>query len=164
MTDTDVSSIDQDFDELGPVDFLVVEFPADSQNFHGEVARQLQDLIERNLIKVFDIVILKKDADGSVDVIEVSDYEDDDNPLRAFEASVASLLAEADIEAMAEVVEPGSVAAVLVWENAWAAPFASALRHAGGQLVASGRIPVQAIIAALEDEDEDEDAEEEGGN
>src|SRR5947207_2008567 len=157
MSDRVASTLDDDLDELGPVDYLVVEFPADAQNFSGEVARQLQELVDRDLVRVFDVVLIHKATDGTYDVMELSDYQDDANPLRAFEAQVASLLAEADIAAMAEVIEPGSIAGVLVWENAWAAPFASALRRAGGQLVASGRIPVQAIVAALEADVEDEE-------
>jgi hypothetical protein len=142
-------------DELGPVDWIVVEFPG--SKFNGEIAPTIRDLVQRDLIRVLDLLILKKDADGSLEAFELSDLDPSEvGDLRSYEAELAMLLSEEDVTAVANAVEPGSSAAVLVWENLWAAPFASAVRRSGGQLVASGRIPIQAILAAIEADDEDE--------
>ena len=136
-------------DELGPVDWIVVEFAG--SKFNGQIAPALKDLVERDVIRVLDLLILKKDDDGSLEAFELSDMDlSEVGELRAYEAQLAMLLSEEDVTAVANAVEPGSSAAVLVWENTWAAPFASAVRHSGGQLVASGRLPIQAIIASLE--------------
>jgi hypothetical protein len=142
-------------DELGPVDWLVVEFPG--SKFNGQIAPALLDLVEREVIRVLDLLVLKKDADGSLEAFELSDLDEGEiGALRTYEAELAMLLSEEDVTSLAAAIEPGSSAAVLVWENTWAAPFASAVRHSGGQLVASGRIPIQAMLAAIEvDEEED---------
>ena len=144
-------------DELGPVDWIVVEFPG--SRFNGEIAPALQDLVERNLVRVLDLLVLKKDPDGTLEAFELSDLDQGEiGELRTYEAQLAMLLSEDDVAAVAAAVEPGSSAAVLVWENIWAAPFASAVRRSGGQLVASGRIPIQALLAAIEaDEEADDD-------
>jgi hypothetical protein len=140
-----------DVDELGPVDYLVVEFPADKANFSGEMARELSALIDRGVVRVLDLILLKKELDGSVEGFESHDFGDVDlGGLRELETELALLLAEEDVESIGAALEPGSVAAVLVWENVWAAPFGSAVRRSGGQLVASGRIPIQALAAAIE--------------
>ena len=142
---------DEDVDELGPVDYLVVEFPADKANFSGEMAAELSALVNRGLVRVLDLLILKKNDDGSVEGFESHDFGDDElGELRALEDELALLLAEEDVESIGAAMEPGSVAAVLVYENVWAAPFGAAVRRSGGQLVASGRIPIQALAAALE--------------
>jgi Family of unknown function (DUF6325) len=147
-------------DELGPVDWIVIEFPG--SRFNGEIAPALRDLVQRELIRVLDLLILKKDQDGSLAAFELSDLDPGEaGELRSYERELAMLLSEDDVTAVAAAVEPGSSAAVLVWENSWAAPFASAVRRSGGQLVASGRIPVQAMLAAIE-ADEEADSEEEG--
>jgi Family of unknown function (DUF6325) len=144
-------------DELGPVDWIVVEFPG--SRFNGEIAPALRDLVDRDLVRVLDLLVLKKDADGALDAFELSDLDTSEiGELRGYESELAMLLSEEDVTAVAAAIEPGSSAAVLVWENTWAAPFASAVRHSGGQLVASGRIPIQALLAAVED---DESADEE---
>jgi hypothetical protein len=136
-------------DELGPVDWIVVEFP--ETKFTGSIAPILKDLVDRELIRVLDLIFLARDLDGSYEVFEASDMEDSEiGELRAYETELAMLLSEQDVTDLAETIEPGSAAAVLVWENLWAAPFGSAVRHAGGQLAASGRIPIQAVIAAVE--------------
>jgi hypothetical protein len=136
-------------DELGPVDWIVVEFP--ETKLTGEIAPILNDLVDRELIRVLDLIFLTKDADGGFEVFEVSDMEDSEiGELRAYETQLALLLSEQDVIDLVDTIEPGSSAAVLVWENLWAAPFGSAVRRAGGQLAASGRIPVQAVIAAAE--------------
>jgi uncharacterized protein DUF6325 len=136
-------------DELGPVDWIVVEFP--ETKLTGEIAPILKDLVDRELIRVLDLLFLTKDEDGGYEVFEATDMEDSEiGELRAFETELAMLLSEQDVVDLAETIDPGSSAAVLVWENLWAAPFGSAVRHAGGQLTASGRIPIQAVIAAAE--------------
>ena len=138
-------------DELGPVDYLVVEFPPGAQNFTGEVAAELVRLSDAGTIRVLDLLILQKAADGSIDAYEIDETEAADE-IRALETHVSEILAADDVEHLAAAMEPGSVAGVLVWENTWAAPFASAARRAGGQLIATGRIPIQAIAASIEAE------------
>ena len=142
-------------DELGPVDYLVLEFPADRQNFTGEMADELVNLAEAGTIRILDVLLLQKAADGTVDALEIDDLDELDE-LRRFETYVAEILAAEDVEHLAAAIDPGTVAAVLVWENSWAAPFASAARRAGGQLVATGRIPIQAIAASIEAEQTEE--------
>jgi uncharacterized membrane protein len=136
-------------DVLGSVDWIVVEFPG--SKFNGEVAPAIQDLVERGLIRVLDLLIIKKDDDGEFEVFEMSDLDDSElGELRRDEAELAMVLSEQDVLDLAVTISPGSSAAVLVWENVWAAPVGAAIRHAGGQLVASGRIPTQAILAVIE--------------
>jgi hypothetical protein len=144
---------DTNLDVLGPVDYLVVEFPADKANFSGEMALELTSLIERGLVRVLDLVVLRKDLEGSVSVDELHEVDEAEaGELLALEAELGMLLAEQDIEEIGTVLEPGAVAAVLVYENCWAGPFGSAVRRSGGQLVAEGRIPTQALLAAIEAE------------
>ena len=140
---------ERSLDELGPVDYLVVEFPAGQQNFTGEAAEELVRLHDAGIIRVMDLIILAKAEDGTVMAQELGDLEDM-GELARLETELAETLAEADVLHFGGVMAPGSVGAVLVYENLWAAPFGSAVRHAGGQLLANGRIPVQAIIAAVE--------------
>ena len=136
-------------DELGPVDYLVVEFPG--SNFNGEILPELADLVERGVVRVLDLVLIKKQEDGSFEGFEFDDIESGSlGELRELERELADLLSEDDIVAVADALDPGSTAALLVYENLWAAPFASAVRRSGGQLVANGRIPAQALIGALE--------------
>jgi len=135
--------------DLGPVDYAVVEFPAGASSFTGEMTKELLALVDAGTIRVIDILILTKDADGSVEAMELSDVGEL-GELQALEAQLAELLAEEDTAHVAAAMEPGSTAAVLVWENLWVAPFASAARRSGGQLIANGRIPIQAIIASIE--------------
>jgi hypothetical protein len=136
-------------EEFGPVDYLVVEFPAGASHFTGEMASELAALVEAGTIRVLDVLILQKDSDGSVEAFELNDFAAVDD-VRALEGELAEILAADDVEHLAAAMEPGATAGVLVWENRWAAPFASAARRSGGQLVASGRIPIQSIIASFE--------------
>ena len=146
-------------DELGPVDWIVVEFPGSRMN--GEIVPALRDLVERDLVRVLDLLVLKKDDDGSVEAFELSDLDEGEiGDLRAYESELAMLLSEEDVNSLAAAIEPGSSAGVLVWENTWAAPFISAVRRSGGQLAASGRIPVQTLLAAIEADDQEEAADE----
>ena len=136
-------------DELGPVDYVVVEFPVGASSFTGAIAAELRALVDSGTIRVIDVLILTKDADGTVEATELSDIAELGD-LQAIEAELAELLAAEDVDHLAAAMDPGSTAGVLIWENLWAAPFASAVRHSGGQLIANGRIPLQAIIASIE--------------
>jgi hypothetical protein len=141
--------MERSLDELGPVDYVVVEFPAGASNFTGEMAAELVALVKAGTIRLIDVLILTKDKDGTADAMELSDIEEL-GELEALEAELAELLAADDVVHLAAAMEPGSTAGVLIWENLWAAPFASAARRSGGQLIATGRIPIQAIIASIE--------------
>ncbi|KRF34140.1 DUF6325 family protein [Nocardioides sp. Soil805] len=144
-------------DDLGPVDWLVVEFP--SENFgDGTLAPILADYVDRGLIRILDMMFLQKDADGGLEFAELEDVGDGPlQALRGAETELAMVLSEQDVLDLAVTIEPGHSGALLVWENVWAAPFGAAVRHAGGELVASGRIPVQALLAALEADAEEGD-------
>jgi hypothetical protein len=138
-----------DLDEMGPVDYLVIEFPGSHQT--GEGLPLLVDLVDRGIIRILDLVFVKKEADGSVSGAAIADFDGDGTlDLAVFEGAPSGLLDAEDLEEAAGVLAPGSSAAVLVFENVWAAPFARAVRRGGGQLVASGRIPVQALLAAVD--------------
>ena len=157
MTVTSSAAAAEDVDTLGPVDWIVVEFPG--ARFDGSVIPILVDLEQRGIIRVLDLVVLKKDSDGMLEFFELSDLEASEiGGLRDDERQLAMLLSEDDLVNIAAAVEPGSAAAVLVWENRWAAPFGAAVRKVGGQLVASGRIPVQALLAAIEADTDEEGA------
>src|SRR3954447_21643002 len=151
MTELTIESAAQntDLDTLGPVDYFVVEFPAGASNFTGEMAKELLALVDAGTIRVIDVLILTKNEDGSVDAKELSEIENLGS-LQKVEAQLAELLTADDVVNLAAAMEPGSTAGVLIWENLWAAPFASAARRSGGQLIANGRIPIQAIIASVE--------------
>jgi hypothetical protein len=140
---------DRSLDQLGPVDFVIVEFPAGAQNFTGEGADELLRLHDAGTIRIMDILILQKGEDGTVMAQELGDLEEL-GEFQRIEAELVQTLAADDVSHLAAAMDPGSVAAALVYENLWAAPFASAIRRAGGQLIANGRIPIQAIIAAVE--------------
>lgn len=142
MTDTSL-------DTLGPIDYIVVEFPAGKSSFTGEMAAELVRLVDDGIIRIVDVLIITKDEDGNFDAIELEDVEDL-GPLREIEAQLAELLAKDDVAMFAAAMDPGTVAGVLIWENLWSAGFASAARRSGGQLIANGRIPIQAIIASIE--------------
>ncbi len=149
---TTESAQETDLDALGPVDYVIVEFPAGASTFTGEMADELVRLVDSGIIRVIDVLILTKDADGTVDAMELSDVPEL-GELETVEAQLAELLAADDVEHLAAAMEPGSTAGVLIWENLWAAPFASAARRSGGQLIATGRIPIQAIVASIEADD-----------
>lgn len=148
-----MSASTTDLDDMGPVDYLVVEFPVGRQAFSGEMIEELGRLSHEGLVRLLDLIVVQKSTDGSVEGFEAADLEMDE--LQALEADIAEILAAEDVDQLAAAMEPGTVAGVVVWENLWAAPFASAARRAGGQLVATGRIPIQAIAATLEAEMED---------
>ena len=138
---------DPQLDELGPIDYIVIEWPGGQPK--GEALPHLLELVDRGIIRILDIAVMAKDADGTVGALDLADLAADD-AFGEFAGAASGLLAQDDLEEAAGVLQPGTAAAVLVWENRWAAPFAVAVRRSGGQLVASGRIPVQAIAAQLD--------------
>jgi hypothetical protein len=141
---------DIEIDQLGPIDYIVVEFPAGAK-FDGSALVLLTDLVDRGLIRILDLGFVQRLEDGSVVGVRLADLDlDGEIDVELFEAASSGLLGQDDLDEAGGVLEPGCSAAVLIYENAWAAPFARDLRSKGGQLVASGRIPVQAIIAALD--------------
>jgi Family of unknown function (DUF6325) len=138
-----------DLETMGPIDYLVVEFPGSRMT--GEGLPLLVDLVDRGIIRILDFMFVKKELDGSVMGVEIADLDQDGKlDLAVFEGASSGLLDQDDIQEAGGVLQPGSSAGILVYENVWAGPFAAALRRGGGQLVASGRIPVQALLAALE--------------
>jgi Family of unknown function (DUF6325) len=139
----------EQLEDLGPIDYVVLEWP--KQQPTGEAAPLILDAVDRGIIRILDIALLAKDSDGSVATLELGSLDGGDGiDFSAFEGASSGLIGEDDLEEAAALLEPGTSAAVLVWENRWAAPIATALRRSGGQLVASGRIPVQGILAALD--------------
>lgn len=134
-----------ELDEMGPIDYVIVEWP--DRQPTGEALPHLVDLVDQGLIRIIDLAFITKSEDGTVAVLDINELGE---TLAVFEGASSGLLGDEDIEEAGGVLEPGTSAAILVWENRWAAPFASALRRNGAQLVATGRIPVQDIIAALD--------------
>ncbi len=135
-------------EEMGPIDYLVIEWPGKQPT--GEAAPHLIDLVDRGIIRILDLAFITKGDDGSVAGLEISDLGDNVQEFAAFAGASSGLISDEDASEAAEALEPGTSAAVLVFENSWAGPFASAVRRSGGQLVASGRIPIQAVVAALD--------------
>jgi Family of unknown function (DUF6325) len=138
--------IDEQLDEMGPIDYIVLEWPGEQP--HGEAAPLILDLVDRGIIRILDVAFLVKDQDGSTATMSLDELAP--AGFSEFAGASSGLLGQEDLDDAATSLNPGTSAAVLVWENRWAAPVASALRRSGGQLVASGRIPVQAILASLE--------------
>ena len=144
-----------DVDEMGPVDYLVLEFPGNKMT--GEGLPLLVDLVERGIIRILDLVFITRDEDGTVAGMELKDFDGDGElDLAVFEGVSSGLIDQEDLQEAAGVIEPGSSAGILVYENRWAAPFAVAMRRSGAQMVANGRIPIQALLAALEAAEERE--------
>lgn len=140
-------------DELGPIDYIVVEFPGNQMT--GEGLPILVDLVDRGVIRIIDLVFFTKGDDGSVALVEIADFDGDGElDLAIFEGATSGVVGEDDVQEAAAAVEAGSSAALLVYENRWAAPFAAAVRRGGGQLVAFGRIPTQELLATLDELDE----------
>ena len=135
-----------EIEEMGPIDYIVLEWPGKQPS--GEVAPMIIDLADRGIIRVLDIAFMVKREDGTVDALEIADLDGDG--FADFDGASSGLIGQDDLEEAAAALRPGTTAAVLVWENRWAAPVAVALRRSGGELVASGRLPVQAVIASLE--------------
>jgi uncharacterized membrane protein len=139
---------EEQLEEMGPIDYIILEWPKDQ--VRGEVAPLLLDLVDRGIIRILDIQFIAKDEDGSVTALEVADLGPVGDEFGAFDGASSGLVDADDLQEAGAALEPGTAAAVLVWENRWAAPVAVALRRSGGQLVASGRIPVQALLASLD--------------
>ncbi|MCT4353361.1 DUF6325 family protein [Streptomyces sp. Je 1-79] len=139
--------------ELGPVDYVVIEFPGNRMT--GEGLALLLDLVERRIIRVLDLRFVRKDRDGSVTAVEIADFDGDGQlDLALFEGATSGLLDDEDLRDAAEVLAPDSSAGVIVYENTWAGPLAAALRRGGAQIVAGGRIPVPALLASIEASEE----------
>lgn len=135
---------------IGPIDYLIVEWPKGSPPT-GEAFPHLVDLVDRGLIRILDLSFIEKDESGNVLEIDIGDFDLDGNPDMAVFQGVSSGLLDGEDHAEAgNALEPGKAGAILVYENVWAAPFATALRKGGAQLVASGRIPINAILATLD--------------
>lgn len=139
-------------EQIGPIDYVVIEWSGRQPN--GEAAPVLVDLVERGIVRVIDLVFITKAEDGSVAGLDLAELGEDSEELRLFEGASSGLLRDGDIAEAGEALEPGTSAAVIVYENRWAAPFAAAVRRSGGELVASGRIPADAFLAALDAADE----------
>lgn len=135
-------------EEMGPIDYLLVEWPGRLPD--GEVAPYLIDLVDRGLIRILDLAFIVKDEDGNVAFLDIETVAGEVVELAVFEGADSRLLDDEDRASAGAVLEPGSAAALLIFENAWAGPFAAAVRRSGGQLVSGGRIPVQAMLASLE--------------
>jgi hypothetical protein len=145
----DRDDLRDDLDDMGPIDYLVVEFPGSRMT--GKGLPLLVDLVDRGIIRILDLVFVKKELDGSIRGLAIADLDKDGKlDLAVFEGASSGLLGQEDLDEAGGVLEPGSSAGLLVYENRWAAPLARELRRGGGQLVASGRIPVQAVLAALD--------------
>jgi len=136
-------------EHVGPVDYLVVEFP--TGNLTGEGFAALVDLVDRGIIRVLDLRVVKVEEDGTVSGAAIADFDNDGVlDLAVFEGVESGLLDEEDDQQTASLLQPGQAAALLVYENTWAGPFVTAMRNAGAELIASGRIPAEDIVAAVE--------------
>lgn len=139
--------------ELGPIDIVVIAYPADAP-MTGDAVPIFVDLVERGIIRVLDVLIVRQNEDGTVSGFEATDLDGDSiGDLKVFEGASTGLLGEDDVAAVGETIEPGSAAVMIVYENRWAAPFAAAVRRNGGVLVANHRITVQELMDALDTAD-----------
>lgn len=139
----------EELQEVGPIDYLVVEFPGTGMN--GEGLPLLVDLVDRGIIRVLDLLFITKQHDGAVVGVDIAEIDRDGRlGMAVFTGASSGLLGQDDIAEAGSVLEPGASAGILVYENLWAAPFATALRRNGARLIASGRIPLDAVLAALD--------------
>lgn len=135
---------------MGPIDFLVVEWPAGSPP-NGEAFPHVVDLVDRGVIRILDFSFVEKDEAGNVLEIDIADFDGDgSNDLLVFAGASSGLLGEEDREEVGAALEAGAAAAILVYENTWAAPFATALRKTGARLISYGRIPINELISQLD--------------
>ena len=140
-------------EELGPIDIVVIAYPADAP-MTGEAAPMLLDLVDRGIIRVLDALFVQQNEDGTFSGFEATDLDRDSlGDFKVFEGASSGLLGEDDVASAAEVLEPGSAAVMIVYENRWAAPFAAAVRRNGGVLVANHRITAQELMDALDTAD-----------
>jgi hypothetical protein len=147
MTDVDTNTA-ADLEEMGPIDYVIIEWPGEQPT--GAAMPKLLELVDSGIIRIIDIAFVAKDRNGAVYAMDLSDFDGDGN-FAFFEGASSGIIGSSDLEEAANAIEPGTSAAVLIWENRWAAPVAVALRRSGAQLVASGRIPIQGLLAALEE-------------
>lgn len=138
----------EQIDELGPIDYVVIEWPGRQPG--GEAAPALVELVDRGVIRVLDLAFITKGEDGEVTAVDFDEVADQVPDLKLLDGASSGLLVGDDLAAAGDAIDPGTSAALLVYENRWAAPFASAVRRSGGQLIADGRIPVQSMLAALD--------------
>ena len=138
-----------DAGDIGPVEYLIVAFPGNQ--FRGEIAPALADLVEAGTIRIIDIAFASKDEDGEIAAFELSDLDPEVRQgLENLGAESSGLFSEDDLIAAAEVLDPNSSAALLVWENLWAKPVVAASRDAGGELYDYDRVPHEIVVAARE--------------
>ncbi|GAB4058468.1 DUF6325 family protein [Catellatospora paridis] len=138
-----------EIDTMGPVDYLVIEFPGNHMT--GEGIPLLLDLVDRGIVRILDLAFIRKDVDGSIVAVAVEDMDAEGaREFAVFQGASSGLLDRDDLREAANAIEPGNSAGILVYENVWAAPLAIAWRRGGAQMVASGRIPVQELLAAAE--------------
>jgi hypothetical protein len=149
VSQTELDRMEEELREMGPVDYVVLAWPGGVPSGDGTVMRLIIDLVERGIIRVLDVAFAAKDEDGNVVALDL-EHLGDDSAFTEFAGASSGLLSFEDVQEAAATMEPGTAAAILVWENRWAAPVAIAMRKSGGLLVDSGRIPVQGIIAALD--------------
>ena len=141
-----------ELEEMGPIDYVLIEWPGRQPT--GEALPHLVDLVDRGIIRILDLAFIAKAEDGSIAGVEIGELGSEVEEVRVFEGASSGLLSDEDKAEAGEAMDPGSSAALLVYENRWAGPFAAAVRRSGGQLVADGRIPVQAMLAALDQAEE----------
>ena len=146
----------EELEEMGPIDYVLIEWPGKQPT--GEAVPYLVDLVDKGIIRVLDLAFITKAEDGSVAGIDIADLGDQVEEMKVFAGASSGVLSDDDFNEAAEALKPGTSAALLVYENRWAGPFAAAVRRSGGQLVANGRIPVQAFLAALDAAEEAETA------
>jgi Family of unknown function (DUF6325) len=144
---SDTARAAAELDEMGPIDYVVIEWP--NRQPSGEATPLLLELVDRGIIRILDIALLAKDADGTVGALDFADLASDSG-FGELVGATSGLLGQDDLDEAARALEPGTAAAILLFENRWAAPFARAVRQSGGQLVANGRIPIQAMLASLD--------------
>ncbi|GAA2087251.1 hypothetical protein GCM10009759_08510 [Kitasatospora saccharophila] len=145
----DLSHAPEESEELGPIDYLVISFPG--SRLTGEGLPLLVDLVDRAIIRVLDLTFLRKDEDGTVSVVQIADLDGDGRlDLAVFEGASSGLLGDTDLDEASALLEPGDSAAVLLYENRWAAPLAAALRRADARMVAGGRVPLQDVVEVLD--------------
>lgn len=137
-------------EELGPIDLLIIGYPAGAP-MTGEAIPLFLDLVDRRIIRVFDVLFVKKNADGTVSGFDLADLDEDSvGHLTEFAGASTGLLDDDDVAFVADQIQPGDAAVMIVYENRWAGPFAAAVRRSGGVLIADERIHTQALLAALE--------------
>jgi Family of unknown function (DUF6325) len=149
MTDQQMAAPETAGRDHGPIDYLAVEFP--EARMRGEGLAALLDLVDRGIIRLLDLRAVTREADGTFTAVAITDLDNDGTlDLAIFEGVESGLLDDDDLQRAADLIEPGKVVALLVYENTWAIPFVNAMRRVGAEFIASGRIPADEVIAALD--------------